>query len=73
MLVTFHKRGEVHFSLFDTTGYHVKAKNKRFTAASSLCRQNLKINMKDCVEKIALESVLHVQQDYLSSFNQSNH
>ena len=70
MLVTLNKIDEVHFRLLDTNGYHVKAKNKRFTAASSLCRQNLKINMKDCIEKIALESVPHLQQNYFSSFNQ---
>ena len=73
MVVTLNKIGQVHFRLLDTNGYRVKAKNERFTAASSLCRQNLKINMKDCAEKIALESVPHVQQDYFSSFNQSNH
>ena len=66
MLVTLKKIDEVHFRLLDTNGYHVKAKNKRFTAASSRCHQNLTINMKDCVEKIALERVLHVQQDYFS-------
>ena len=46
--------GEVHFSLLDTIGYRVKAKNERFTAASSLSRQNLKTNnfMKDCVDKL---------------------
>ena len=73
MVVTLNKIGEVHFRLLGTNGYRVKAKNERFTAASSLCRQNLKINMKDCVEKITFESVPHVQQDYFSSFNQSNH
>ena len=43
MLITLYKIGGVHFRLH---GFHVKAKNERFTAASSRCRQNLKINMK---------------------------
>ena len=63
MVVALNKIGEVHFRLLGTSGYRVKAKNERFTAASFLCRRNLKINMKDCVEKIALQSVRHVQQD----------
>ena len=42
MLITSYKIGGVHFPLFDTSGFHVKAKNERFTAASSRCRQNLK-------------------------------
>ena len=42
MLVTLYKIGEVHFRLFGTNGYHVKAKNEKHTAASSRCRQNLK-------------------------------
>ena len=71
MLVTLNKIGEVHFRLLDTNGYRVKAK---ITGASSLCRQDVAINMKDCVEKlIALESVPHMQQGYFSLYNQSNH
>ena len=42
MLVILYKIGEVHFRLLDTNGFHVKAKNERFTAASSRCLQNLK-------------------------------
>ena len=42
MLVTLYKIGEVHFCLLGTNGFHAKAKNERFTAASSHCRQNLK-------------------------------
>ena len=34
--------GEVHFRMFDTNGFHAKAKNERFTAADSSCRHNLK-------------------------------
>ena len=41
MLVAFDEIGEVHFRLHETNVY-VKAKNERFTAACSRCRQNLK-------------------------------
>ena len=36
------KIGGVHFHFLGMNGFHVKAKNERFTAASSRCRQNLK-------------------------------
>ena len=39
MLVTLYKIGGVR--LLGTNVFHVKAKNERFIAASSLCRQNL--------------------------------
>ena len=42
MLITLHKISGVHFRLPGTNGFHVKAMNERFTAASSRCRQNLK-------------------------------
>ena len=42
MSVTLCKIGEVYFRLLGTNGFHVKAKNKRFTAAGSRFRQNLK-------------------------------
>ena len=42
MLITSYKIGRVHFRLPGTNGFHVKAKNERFTSASSRCRQNLK-------------------------------
>ena len=42
MLVTLYKKGGVLFHLLGTSGFHVKAKNERFTAASSRCRQNFK-------------------------------
>ena len=59
-------------------GFYVKAKSERFTAASSRCRQNLKYekftsSFGRLRQKIAPKSVPHVQHDYLSSFNQSNH
>ena len=42
MFITLYKIDGVHFRLLGTNGFHVKAKNERFTAASSRCRQNLK-------------------------------
>ena len=37
-----YKIGEVQFRLLGKNGFHAKAKNERFTAACSPCRQNLK-------------------------------
>ena len=76
--MALYKIGEVHFRMFDTNGFHVKAKNERFTAAGSRCRQNLKFeNLMSSFgrlrRKIAPKSLPHVQHDYISSFNQSNH
>ena len=34
MLVTLYKIGGVHFRLFGTRGFHVKAKNERFNTTS---------------------------------------
>ena len=78
MLVALCKIGGVHFRLLDTNGFHVKAKTERFTAASSRCRQNLKYenftsSFGRLRQNIASKSVLHVQHDYFSSFNQLNH
>ena len=42
MLVPVYKIGEKHFPLLGTNGFHAKAKNERFTATGSCCRQNLK-------------------------------
>ena len=42
MLVMLYKTGEVHFRLPCTNGFHAKAKNERFIAAGSRCRQYLK-------------------------------
>ena len=42
MLITLYEVGGMHFHLLGTNGFHAKAKNERFTAASSRCRQNLK-------------------------------
>ena len=66
----------VHFCLLDRNGFHVKAENKRFTKASSHCRQNLKYenftsSFGRLRQNIAPKTVPHVQHDYFSSFNQS--
>ena len=78
MLITLYNIGEVHFRLLGTDGFHVKAKDERFTTASSRCRHNLKYenfpsSFGRLRQNIAPKSVLHVQHDYLSLFNQSNH
>ena len=78
MLITLYKIGGVHFCLLGTDGFHVKAKNERFTAASSRCHYNLKYenftsSFGRLRQNIAPKSVPHVQHDYFSSFNQSNH
>ena len=69
LILTTYKIGEVHFRLLGTNGFHVKAKNGRFTAAGSRCRQNLKyVNLASLfgryVKKNAAKSVPHVQHDY---------
>ena len=78
MFITFCKIGGVHFRLLGTNGFHERAKNERFTTASSRCRQNLKYenftsSFSRLRQNIAPKSVPHVQHDYFSSFNQSNH
>ena len=78
MLITLYKIGGVHFRLLATNGFRVKAKKERFTAASSRCRQNLKYenfpsSFGRLRQNIAPKRVLHVQHDYFSPFNQSNH
>ena len=78
MLITLYKIGELHFRMLGTNGFHVKAKGERFAAASSRCSQNLKFenftsSFSRLRQNIAPKSVPHVQHDYFSSFNQSNH
>ena len=78
MLVTLYKIGGVHFPLLGTNVFHVKAKSERSTAASLRCRRNLKYenftsSFGRLRQNIAPKSVLHVQHDYFSSFNQSNY
>ena len=65
----------MHFRLLGTNGLQVKAKNGRFAAAGSRCRQNLKYEnftslFERLLHKIAAKSVPHVQHDYVSLFNQ---
>ena len=69
MFITLYKIGGVHFRLLGTVGFHVKAKNERFTAVSSRCRQNLKYenfmsSFGRLRQNIAPKSVPHVQHDY---------
>ena len=71
LILTSYKIGEVHFRLLDTNGFHVKAKNGRFTAAGLRCRQNHKYENENFTslfgrprQKIAAKSVPHVQHDY---------
>ena len=78
MLVALCKIGGVHYRLLGTNGFQVKAKTERFTAASSRCLQNFKYenftsSFGRLRQNIASKSVLHMQHDYFSSFNQLNH
>ena len=78
MLVALYKIDGVQFRLLGTNGFQVEAKNESFTAASSRCRQNFKYeNFTSSFGRlrqiIAPNIVPHVQHDYFSSFNQSNH
>ena len=79
MLVTLYKIGEVHFrSVLGTNGFHEKTQKERFAAAGSRCHQNLKYenftsSFGRLRQKVARKCVPHVQHDYFSSFNQSNH
>ena len=78
MLVALCKIGGVHYRLLGTNGFHVKAKTERFTAASLRCLQNFKYenftsSFVRLRQNIASKSVLHVQHDYFSLFNQLNH
>ena len=45
MLITLYEKGEPHFRLLGTIGFHVKTKSERCTAASSRCGQNLKYSL----------------------------
>ena len=45
MLLTLYKIGGVHFRFFGAKDFHVKAKNERFTAASSRCGHNVNIKI----------------------------
>ena len=78
MLVTWYKVDKVSFHLLRMNGFHVKAKNERLTAVGSHYYQNLKYENLTVLfvqlhQKIALKSEPHMQHNYFSSFNQSNH
>ena len=78
MLFKLYVIGEVYFRLFGRDGFHVKAEIQKFTAAGLRCRQNPKYenftsSFCSLRQKIAPKGVPHVQHDYFSSFNQSNH
>ena len=77
MLVTWYKIGEGYVRLLGTDGFHVKAENEGFNAEGWCCRQGLKYeNFTSSFGRLrhkAPKSVPHVQHDYFSSFNQSNH
>ena len=66
MLVTLYKIREVRFRLLGTNGYHVKAKNERFNAATDSCyHPNLKYEnfaswFSRLRQKIGPKSVAHV-------------
>ena len=70
---------EMHFHLLGRNGFHVKAKNEWFTAVGLHCLQNHKYNnfalsfSRKCQKSIAPKGILHMQHEYFSSFNQSNH
>ena len=73
--VVQNRRSALSLACIGTNGFRVKAKKKRFIAASSRCRQNLKYenfpsSFGRLRQNIAPKSVPH---DYFSSFNQSNH
>ena len=55
----------------------MNTENERFTVGCSRCRQNLKFGNFTSFDAqrqiIVLKCLLHVQHDYFSSFNQSDH
>ena len=71
MLIKLCKIGEVHFGLFYSSAFLVKAKNERFTAAESRCHQNLKFEHFESSfgrlrQQVAPKSVPHELHDYFS-------
>ena len=79
MFVTLYKVGKVYFRFLCMNSFHVIAKNERFTAAG-LCMlssepqiSNLTLSFGRLCQKIAPKSLPYKQQEYFSSFKQSNH
>ena len=73
-----YKAGGEHFHMLGTNGFHIKAEKERLIAVSSHCGQNFKnenftSSFGRLRQKTAPKSVPHVQHDYVSSFNQSDH
>ena len=56
MLVTLYEIGELYFRLLDTSGFHVKADDERFTASWSsepqMSRRHLEDNVKNLHQKV---------------------
>ena len=75
MLVTLHKIDVVHFCLLGANGFHIKAKKKKiYCCELALSSEISRRRLADYVKTLhQLKSVLHVQHNYFSSFNQSNH
>ena len=77
LILTSHKIGEVHFRFLGTNGFHVEAKNGRFTAAGLRWRQNHKYENFPSLfgqlrQKIAAKSVQHDYFFLFILFNQLN-
>ena len=78
MLVTLYKTFACAARMGQSV--YVKAENERFTAhaTDSCCCENFKCenftsSFGRIWKQIASKSVPHVQRDYISAFNQSNH
>ena len=71
IMIKSHKNDEVHFRVLATNGLHIKAKDRRFTAAGSHCHQNFKYKnftllFGGLCQKTAPKIVPQVQHNYFS-------
>ena len=71
MFVTLYEIGEVHFCLFGTSGFYVKAENEKLSLRACVVVRTSSSG-RLATSEIARKNVPHVQHDYFSSFNQSN-
>ena len=76
--VTLYKIGGVHFRLLATNGFHVKSKDWKIYCGELVLSSEAQIwkftsSFARLRRNISPKSVPHVQHDYFSSFNQSNH
>ena len=55
------------------SAFEVNVENKRFTVVCSRCRWNFTLSFGRLRQRIELKCVPHVQHDYFSSFNKSDH